>query len=122
MNVAARFPGALHSAPTKRPDETDAARQPSQPSLTPGKLSMPDTYITLREVGVGYSVFKLLLAGFVLTLANGATGSDAFAQQRDRRCAATYLERCYQACVARGGQARRCPSYCQQQQQEARCR
>jgi hypothetical protein len=83
---------------------------------------MLDAYITLREAGVGFSVFKLLLAVFVLTLAYGATGSDASAQQRDRRCAPTYLERCYQACVARGGQARRCPNYCQQQQQEARCR
>lgn len=46
---------------------------------------------------------------------------DAAAQKRDRRCAPTYLDQCYKACVERGGQARYCPTYCQQQQREAKC-
>jgi hypothetical protein len=65
-------------------------------------------------------VFNVTALG-LLAFSLFAMAGDAVAQQRDRRCAPNYPDVCYKACVERGGQARHCPTYCQQQQREAKC-
>lgn len=72
------------------------------------------------------SVFGLTLVSLATAALLFGAASDAFAQQkqqqkRDRRCAPNYLAVCQKACSERGGQVRFCPTYCAQQQREARC-
>lgn len=72
------------------------------------------------------SVTGLSLVAFATAALLFGAASDAFAQQkpqqkRDRRCAPDYLTVCQKACSERGGQVRFCPTYCAQQQREARC-
>jgi hypothetical protein len=46
---------------------------------------------------------------------------DAMAQKQNYICAPGGVEKCVAACNSRGGQIRKCPTWCSQQRQE-RCR
>jgi 2-keto-3-deoxy-6-phosphogluconate aldolase len=60
----------------------------------------------------------LIAAAAMLTL---ALVQDAAAQGKNYICSPGGVEKCVAACNSRGGQIRKCPTWCSQQRQE-RCR
>lgn len=63
----------------------------------------------------------LFAATTLLVLAMAAPAAHAQKKPPANKCPANFVETCMKSCSARGGQARLCPQYCQDQKAKRGC-